>query len=351
MIFRFLSGLLVATTLCFLPSTFVGQEKKEVAKTKPIEIPTPPKVFDKKDPDSISDLREIETHTGELVKRLTPCVVNLRIGGSEGSGVVVSEDGLILTAGHVSGQSGLLAIVSFPDGKQYRGITLGNNSDLDSGMVKITEPPGPFPYAEMGKASDLNKGEWVLTLGHPNGMKKDRPPVVRVSRVLNTTKNTITTGCYLVGGDSGGPLFDMRGKVIGIHSRIGENINENVHVPIEVFRDGWEKLRVGTNEGRSFIPQSQRGYLGAELELRSASEELAIASIEKDSPAEKGGLKVGDIVQKFDEKEITSIPEFRRALIRRKPGDEIKLEVKRGSKSMILTIKLSKNPFPKSKRD
>jgi len=248
---RRLPGLLVAASLAFLPSTFVGQDKekekdkekpKTELKTKPIESPAAPKVFEKKDPDSISDLREIESHTGELVKRLTPCVVNLQVGGSEGSGVVVSEDGLILTAGHVSGKADMRVSVIFPDGKIVRGKTLGSNSDLDSGMVKIIDSPGPFPYAEMGKAADLKKGQWVLTLGHPNGRKIDRPPVVRVSRVLATSKNTITTGCFLVGGDSGGPLFDMSGKVIGIHSRIGENINENVHVPIEIFRDGWDNL-------------------------------------------------------------------------------------------------------------
>ena len=310
-------------------------------KAKPIELPPVPKVFEKKDPESIADLKEIENHTEELVKRLTPCVVNLRLGGSEGSGVVIDDEGHVLTAGHVSGKPGISVTIIFPDGKEVKGKTLGMNSDIDSGMVQITDE-GKYPYVEMGKSADLKKGDWVLTLGHPNGMKKGRPPVVRVARITALTKSSITTGTYLVGGDSGGPLFDMSGKVVGIHSRIGENISENVHVPVDTYRDTWDKLVAGDEIGKPVYLRPNTAFLGAEVELKE--NELVFSKVEKDSPAEKGGIKVGDVLIKMEDKAISTVTEFRRQLLRKKPEEEMTIEVKRGEKSVVLTVKLGASP-------
>jgi serine protease Do len=364
-----LPGLLVVAALGFLPTSFFAQEKdkekekekpkvetksktdpkvvpKSDPKTKPISISAPPKVFEKKDPDSISDLKEIETHTETLVKKLTPCVVNLQVGGSEGSGVIISEDGLILTAGHVSGKSDQRVRINLPDGKMVMGKTLGNHSDLDSGMVKITESSGPFPYAELGKSADLKKGEWVLTLGHPNGLKKERPPVVRLSRVLATSQNTVTTGCYLVGGDSGGPLFDMQGRVVGIHSRIGENINENVHVATEVFKNGWDKLASGLNDGISVVPASERGYLGAEVEQRE--DKLVFIKVDPNSPAAEAGIEEDDVLVRVNGTLVASLLSFRRMMISKKPEEELKIELKRGTKTMNVKVTLGQPPKKKN---
>src|SRR5205807_1727365 len=94
-------------------------------------------------------------------------------------------------------------------------------------------------------SADLKKGQWVITVGHPGGFRPDRSPPVRLGRVIESTKSLVRTDCTIVGGDSGGPLFDMTGKVVGIHSRIGAPLSANIHVPVDTYRDTWDRLVKG----------------------------------------------------------------------------------------------------------
>jgi serine protease Do len=334
------AGLFILGLSVLLLSTASAADTK-----KPVEIPTPPKVFEKKNPTSVEDLKEIEKHIAILTEKLSPTVVNLKLGGSEGSGVVVSEDGYILTAGHVTSRPNLAVLITFPDEKTAKGKSLGVNHDIDSGMVQITDE-GKWTYAEMGKVADLKKGDWVLTLGHPNGYKKGRPPVVRVGRILGITKATITTDTVLVGGDSGGPVFDMKGRVIGIHSRIGETIHENVHVPIDTYRETWKKLAEGENIGGiRFPPKVAPVYLG--IKITAEDDEIIVTEVEKDSPAEKEGIEEGDVILKLDDKPLSTIANFNRILFRKKPDDELSMEIRRGDKTKTVKVKLARNPQPK----
>src|SRR5262249_42222176 len=147
----------------------------------------------------------------------------------------------VLTAGHVSGTPNREAMLVLADGRRVKAKTLGNNRGIDSGMMKITTE-GKYPFVPLGNSTDLKKGQWVITVGHPGGYNPNRSPVVRVGRVLNRTNGYIESDCTLVGGDSGGPLFDMQGNLVGIHSRIGWNITDNVHVPVDTYRDTWDRL-------------------------------------------------------------------------------------------------------------
>jgi len=175
---------------------------------------------------------------------VTAATVGVRVGSNSGSGVIVSEDGLVLTAGHVVGKPGQEVVFMFADGKTAKGKTLGLYGNADAGMMRITDP-GKWPYLPRGQSRGLHVGAWCLALGHPLGFMKDRPPVVRLGRILRLSDNVIQTDCALVGGDSGGPLFDLEGRIIGIHSRIGMAMDINIHVPIDVFADNWERLLKG----------------------------------------------------------------------------------------------------------
>src|ERR1043166_8191567 len=119
-------------------------------------------------------------------------------------------------------------------------------------MVKIADGKDTkYPFLEMGKSADLKVGQWVIAIGHPDGVRANRGPVVRVGRILVASQFVLQTDCTLVGGDSGGPLFDMEGRVIGIHSRIGgAKIIENMHVPIDTYREEWDRLAAGEEYGK-----------------------------------------------------------------------------------------------------
>jgi serine protease Do len=243
---RLLLGVLFSLGLSLL---LAGQHLADEPKRDDAPPPPPlPPVFSRPQPESIDDLKAIEKQVETILPKITPAVVGVSFGAKQGSGVIVSKDGKVLTAGHVSGAPGGQAQVIFPDGKRVKAKALGQNKGIDSGMLQITEP-GEYPYVDLGKSSGLKWGQWVLALGHPGGFKANRTPVVRVGRVLFASDYFIRTDCTLVGGDSGGPLFDMNGRVIGIHSRIGGTISENMHVPVDTFRQTWERLAKGESWG------------------------------------------------------------------------------------------------------
>lgn len=195
-------------------------------------------------PEDIDDLRAIEAQVTAVAAKVAPCTVAVRVGTAQGSGVIVSEDGHVLTAGHVADEPGRNALFVFPDGKTAKGTTLGIHRQADAGLAKITDD-GPWPHLEMGDSRNLQLGAWCVAAGHPLGYQEGRPPVIRLGRVLESQADAIRTDCPLVAGDSGGPLVDLEGVVIGVNSRIGGSVKVNVHVPVSVFRDHWERLAKG----------------------------------------------------------------------------------------------------------
>jgi hypothetical protein len=206
-------------------------------------------------PTNVDELRALEKRVQKVVEKVQACTVGVRIGAAQGSGVIVSADGYVLTAGHVSGLPGRDVVCILPDGKQLKAKTLGRNGTIDSGMIKL-EGNGPFPFVEIGKSGSLKRGQWVVSIGHPGGFRPNRTPVVRLGRILYINPGLIRTDCTLVGGDSGGPLFDLEDHVIGIHSRIGGGaITENVHVPVDTFKATWDRLARGDNWGRGIGQQ------------------------------------------------------------------------------------------------
>jgi len=296
-------------------------------------IPAPPLAVTKSQPESLDDLRAFQNQTREVIDKVIPTTVCLQVGGASGSGVIVSEDGLILTAGHVSGEPGRKIRVILHDGRKVDGITLGRWGAIDSGMAQITSE-GKWPYAEIGVSKDLKAGQWCIATGHPGGYKKDRPPVVRVGRIGFNSDNLVQSDCTLVGGDSGGPLFDMTGKVIGIHSRIGDPLSANIHVPADTYRDTWDQLVKSEKIGENPV------WLGVRADIDAKN--CKLGEITKDSPADKAGLKPGDVVVRFGGKDVESYESMRKLLQKQKPGDEVTLEVKRGDETKELRLTLGK---------
>ncbi len=300
----------------------------------PVRAEAPP-ALDKPVPQTVQDLRVIQDQVKKVVAKALPCTVAIRIGNAAGSGVLVSEDGLILTAGHISGEADRTVTVILSDGRRLKGKTLGSNQGIDSGMIRITDK-GEWPFIEMGDSAKIKKGQWCIALGHPDGYKPGRTPVVRLGRVLYRSGRMIRTSCPLVGGDSGGPLFDLDGKVIGIHSRIGEGITFNIHVPADTYRDTWDRLVKGEVWGG----RSNEPYIG--VVLNADAKECRIAEVEKDSPAAKAGLRPDDVVVRFDKKKVADLEDLLTLIRKHKPGDEVPLEVRRGKEVLNLKVVVGK---------
>jgi serine protease Do len=201
--------------------------------------------FTKPAPKNPADLRAIEERVTSLVPTILPSVVALQVGPAQASGVIVSSDGYVLTAAHVIEQPGRNVTIIFSDGKTAHGKTLGLNPQVDGGLVQITDQ-GPWPYSPIAPRDEAAAhGDWCLALGHPGGFQAGRTPPVRLGRVIDMDRAIIRTDCTISMGDSGGPLFDMQGRVIGIHSRIADETTMNLHVPASTYQDAWEVLKAG----------------------------------------------------------------------------------------------------------
>jgi serine protease Do len=265
--------------------------------------------------------------------------VGVRIGNSSGSGVIVSEDGYVLTAGHVSGEPGLDVVFILHDGREVKGKTLGANHGIDSGMMKITSDE-KWPFVPMAPSESTDAGQWVIALGHPGGYMTGRAPVVRLGRILFANRNVICTDCTLVGGDSGGPLFDLYGRVIAIHSRIGWQTTTNFHVPISTYRETWDRLATSEMWGGTFNDQSAGLHPLLGIAGGARQKPCRVRQVFPGSPAERAGVTSGDIIQKFGTDKVTNFAELAKFLSKQKPGNKIALEIERGGKTISLSIVL-----------
>lgn len=281
-------------------------------------------------PATLADLKALERQVQAVAKKVTPCVV----GVSGGSGVVVSEDGLVLTVAHVGEREGRRVTVTFPDGRRVRGQTLGNDFGVDAGMVQL-DGEGSWPHARLGTSDDLEQGQWCVTLGYPVSFERGKPPVVRLGRVLRNRSGMIFADCKIMGGDSGGPLFDLQGRVIGIGSRCDDDILLNIHVPIDSYRKNWDRLVAG-EDFNSLSPRL--AFLG--VAPGDDVDDDHVDMIVPGSAAEKAGIQPGDLIVKFGDKPIDRYDELPALVRKRKPGDKVAIVVRRGEETLTLDVTL-----------
>ncbi len=283
-------------------------------------------------PSSVAQLREMQNVFSGLSKLVASATVNIQVGEAQGSGVVVSRDGYVLTAAHVISRPNLEAKITFADGTTANAQTLGINRAFDSGLLKITDK-GKHPFLDIGESSPLERGQWVMAIGHPGGLTEGRGLVYRAGRIVDINDAYVTTDCALVGGDSGGPLVDLDGYVIGIHSRIGGRLNENFHVPIDAFSIEWDQL------ANAEIVGSSKAHLGIQLD-REDPNVNKVRKVEKYDAAGRAGMKAGDVIIQIAEDKTERPSDLRRAMRKLKPNDKVKIRVQRGEEEIELEVTL-----------
>jgi serine protease Do len=295
---------------------------------------------------NLQDLTKLESKVEEVSRKVLPATVALlsEKTGSSGSGVITTQDGLILTAAHVV-QGAEQLLVVFPDGKQVQGKVLGANYSKDIAMVKITEE-GKWPFVEMGASKSLEAGDWVVALGHSAGFDAGRTPPVRFGCVVSKGPgNFLTTDCTLIGGDSGGPLFGLNGKIVAIHSSIGQSLTNNNHAGIDGFREDWDRLIAGKTWGAlSMNPfaNPEMPVLGIGMGLKRLVKGVFVESVIPGSPAAAAGVRAGDVVLSLDGSTVREGGELLQMLAKRQPGDQVKLGVLRDQEELEVTVTLKR---------
>lgn len=330
----FKGALLVGTLL--VGALFGGWSAPSRAEEPAEFTSSAPPVFDGGVPKSVAELKAMQNHLQRISDRLVEATVGLRVGSAYGSGVIVSPEGMILTAAHVAQEPLIACDVILSDGRIVRGKTLGLNRNLDAALVQILDD-GPWPTAAMAKQDAPKAGLWCVATGHPGGYEKGRKPVVRLGRILEESTTVLVTDCTLVGGDSGGPLFDANGQVIGIHSRIGGMLTANLHIPVAAFRRSWERMEQGEVWGH--LP-GQAPFLG----VRGAPDAgiARISEVFPDTPAARAGLKVGDVVTRFHGEPVGDFSSLTEKVSKLNPGSSVTIVVRRDDELLELKLVIGK---------
>jgi len=301
-----------------------------------------PEINDKRAPADRGDLEKIQSLLTTALPAARQATVCIDLGEGSGSGVVISPEGLILTAAHVTGGVGKEFTVVFEDGRKVKARSLGLNSESDAAMAKIIEE-GTYPFVRVEDQDRTKLGDWVFALGHSGGFDKERGSVVRLGRIVRSSNSTVQSDCNLIGGDSGGPLFDLTGRLVGIHSRVGQRLPENMHVPMREFLKHWDSMADSEFLGEGPFakkPEKGKGFLGVSVEAREGAG-VRVRRVGRESPAERAGIKAGDVFLKMDGEALESKEQFAELLKEKAPDDPVAFEMLRDGKTETLTLRLA----------
>jgi serine protease Do len=304
------------------------------------------------DENELKTLLAVQTKVKNTVQQVTPAVVSISDGVGFGSGVVINEDGLILTAGHVVNNGGEEFTIYFPSGVTTQARLIGYNLDVDSAMLQITEK-GKWPHAKLSEGQCTKVGDWVVCLGHSGGYELGRLPPVRTGKVLEFREHQLVTDAVLIGGDSGGPLFDLDGNVVGIHSSIGDSIAENRHVTVTTFRADWSRLAAGERWGhlpdfdspddsappaKKPAKSSKRKTAKLGVILDDNPDQAIVKEVEPSSVAGRVGIRAGDSIVSFDGRPITRSDDLLTMVQGKATGESVSIELRRRGQVLKLQV-------------
>jgi len=186
-------------------------------------------------------------------------------------------------------------------------------------------------------------GDWVITLGHSGGFDLGRKPPVRVGRLLRKKRAAFVTDAILIGGDSGGPLINLDGELIAIHTSIGDITADNRHVPLAIFRRDWNRMKRGDSWGK--LPElnepgdkSRPGKMGVNVDRNAPN--ARVREVNDGSAADEIGLVPGDVIVQFDNVIINDGTHLIEVVKRFHAGDVVPLRVRRNGAIMKLEIQL-----------
>lgn len=300
----------------------------------------------------LKKLKEVQDQVKSIAETKMPITVALvsTNESSSGSGVIVDENGLILTAAHViQGQKNMRVV--FPNGKTLNGKVLGANFAKDLGMVQIEDKDKntKFPFALRGSSRNLKIGDWVVAMGHASGFDPARTPPVRFGRVISKGPGIfLTTECTLIGGDSGGPLFDLEGNVVAINSNIGQGLKLNNHAGVDGFTEDWEKMLAGEQWGTLELdPQQNEEMPVLGIILGANRYGLVVGGIAPNSKAIDADLRPGDLLLSLEGERIRTLDELRNELLRRQVGDKVNITILRENQEIKKEIELVKRGIMK----
>ncbi|MDA8124441.1 MAG: DegQ family serine endoprotease, partial [Deltaproteobacteria bacterium] len=265
---------------------------------------------------------------------------------SLGSGFIISHDGYIFTNNHVVEQADKI-IVKLSDGKEYEAKVIGRDAKTDIALIKI-KPENSLPVAETGDSDKLRVGDWVMAIGNPFGLEQTVTAgiVSAKGRVIGAGPydNFIQTDASINPGNSGGPLFNMEGKVIGINTAIvaqGQGIG--FAIPISMAKTILPDLKAKGKVTRGWLGVSVQDItedIAKNMKLKDRNGAL-VADVFKGDPADRAGLKTGDVVIEISGKKIKDSHELLMLIAGFRVGEAVRVKVLREGQERELTITIA----------
>lgn len=272
-----------------------------------------------------------------------------------GTGMIVSENGYILTNWHVAGNRYSSCYITLENANTYSGTVVWADKDLDLAIVKINV--SGLKYIPLGDSDKIKIGQKTYAIGNPIGVEFQRTVTSGIISGINRTvkiddengesymEDLIQTDATINPGNSGGPLINSSGEVIGINSvKIADAEGIGFAVPINIVKPiiqnfsekgEFEEAYLGIFAyDKNVIP-----YLNSQIEFNSG---IYVAQISADGPSHSSGLRTGDVITKIDETAINKMSELRSYIYTKKVGDEVNLTILRNNKERNITIKLGK---------
>jgi S1-C subfamily serine protease len=292
-----------------------------------------------------------------VAERLAPAVTSLRVTrqtrrgavpAGAGSGFAVSGDGFLLTSAHVVGPQGRSGRAAFADGRELRFEVVGSDPLSDLAIVRTDD--GDLVPAELGDADDLRVGQLVVAIGNPHGLAGSvtagvvsalgRAMPAGGSRRARIIDNVIQTDAALNPGNSGGALADGRGRVVGINTAVA-GVGLGLAVPVnsttrsligELIRTGRvRRAFLGIAGGPRPLPPRAR-------EGRAQTEAVEVIEVVEDSPAERAGVREGDLVLELDGIEVASATDLQRMMVAELIGRPVPALIWRSGEELVLEL-------------
>jgi putative serine protease PepD len=298
----------------------------------------------------------------QLYNETTPGVVDITVTSSsstdngffgpqgsqaEGSGFVYDSSGDIITNAHVVDAATAIK-VRFKDGSTAKATLVGKDESSDIAVIKVNVASSKLHPLSLGTSSSVQPGQAVVAFGSPFGLPGTMTAgiVSAVNRTITAPNNysiagSIQTDAAINHGNSGGPLLDAAtGKVIGVDAQIESNSNDNAGVGFAIPIDVVKNVADTVISGKTV----QHAYLGVQIGDSSNSSGAEVGSVVSGSPADKAGLKVGDVVTAINGKPVESADDLTALVATFKPGDKATVTVSRDGSAKTLTVTFGQRP-------
>jgi len=297
---------------------------------------------------------------GEIYKRSSAAVVEITVGSqaestpfggggtqqAQGSGFVYDTEGHVITNQHVVDGAETVS-VKFANGKTYTAKVVGGDPSTDIAVIDVDAPASELKPLRLSDSSDVEVGDGVVAIGSPYGLEQTvTAGIVSALHRQITAPNSfsiddaIQTDAAINHGNSGGPLLDMDGEVIGVNSQIESESGGNVGIGFAVPSNTVEKIADALISDGSV----EHAYLGVAIDDSDDAAGATLAEVRSGTPAAEAGLQQGDVVTELDGESVDSADELRRLVDSKSPGDKVELTIERDGDTQTVEVTLGTRP-------